>query len=787
MLTYKMLKAAGIDNEIVSNEDHAWNIVKIDGNWYHLDTTWNDGERKDEGFYKYYNMTDEELLQTRSYTNTSGIVCSSNYISDLEALNANSEGKYDDLLAELQKTSAYLPINVFKSNSTLNLLYNEVVLKEGEQISLISKNIPEGFYDEAYIWRTSDPDIAEVTNGVITAKKAGKVTISAVQTYPFGFQYNLFATVDVVSQEPQDECTIQTLSQNNMIGFTDPDVVPQITISSDEDINTTTTVTNCFDTLDGKIEMIGQPIDVQTTSDFEWAEISFTLSQELLNMIDINDLVIYWYDDENGVIIPQATKIDASTGKVSAVVTHFSRYFLSYYGVQYETMNIAFVIDSYYGDQASLDIYKTNITNTVLDLRKNVNVKIVFVDNNEENPKKIMHCYFMGVENPTTKENNEVIESINNVFNNIEPLENTFKPGIIEESSEALRKGREIIRNKDNAINIFGTKPKVYALHYTKGSVVFCDNNSIVLDMNDTIGLIIGEITAYYEDQPIAYDESNIQPLVKFLLRGDHSIIKVEKTGRKSWELKQGGENNENDVIVLQKALVNRGYLGRLTDAFGNQVPFGTFDTETKNAVMNYQVFNGISSSGIVDKNTWTQLALPWNDLNQEPRRSDFKNYLEILYDDNYNCEPPVITLIQPTDGDIINTGDSVHIAASGTNCGYIQLFINGKLKESQAGNSFEYNYSMDSRGDYSIQIKARNMLSPYIGEIAESEIVTIMATGLFPDVDVVAAEFGRNEDVSKIVQDLENKYSNTTDSSLKEQYLNRANELLLLSRGVRQ
>jgi exopolysaccharide biosynthesis protein len=203
----------------------------------------------------------------------------------------------------------------------------------------------------------------------------------------------------------------------------------------------------------------------------------------------------------------------------------------------------------------------------------------------------------------------------------------------------------------------------------------------------------------------------------------------VEKTGRKSWELKQGGENNENDVIVLQKALVNRGYLGRLTD------DFGTFDTETKNAVMNYQVFNGISPIGIVDKNTWTQLALPWNDLNQEPNRDDFKNYLEILYDDNYDCEPPVIALTQPTDGDIMNTGDSVHIATSGTNCGYIQLFVNGELEETQASNSFEYNYRMNSQGDYSIQIKARNMLSPYKGEIAESEIVTVKVKHYYENI----------------------------------------------------
>ena len=732
MLTYKMLKAAGIDNEIVSNDDHAWNIVKIDGNWYHLDTTWNDGERKDEGFYKFYNMTDEELLQTRSYTNTSGIVCPSNYISDLEALNANSEGKYDALLADLQKTITYMPINIFKSNSTLNLLYNEVVLKEGEQISLINKNIPEGFYDNAYAWRSSDPDIAEVTNGVITAKKPGKVTISAVQTYLFDFKHNLFATVDVVSQEPQDGNTAQALSQSNMIGFTDPDVVPQITISSKEDINATTTVTNCFDVLDGTIEMIGQPIDVQTTSDFEWAEISFTLSQEQLNSIDINELVIYWYDDENGAIIPQATKIDASTGKVSAVVTHFSKYFLSYFCIQNETVNIAFVIDSYYGDQASLDIYKTNITNTILDLRKNVNVKIVFVDNNEENPNKIKKLYFRRIENPTTKQNNKVIESISEVFNNIEPLENTLKPGIIEESTEALRKGRQIIRNRNIVSNILGIKPKTYALHYTKWSVVFHDNESIVLDMKDTIGLVVGGITAYYEDQPIAYDESNVQPLVEFLLRGDHSNIGIEKTGKKIWKIKLGEENNVDDVTVLQKVLINKGFLERQTDASGNSLPFGTYDIASRNAVMQYQVTNGMTPDGIVDQNEWLSLSLPWDDQNKEPSRNNSK-YMGILNNNEYDCDPPTIVLENPDDGDTFNIGDTILIEASGTNCNLIQLFVNGKQITSGHGSRrFGYSYVIDSIGELNIQVRASNTSSPYVGETAVSDIVKVKVNEVY-------------------------------------------------------
>lgn len=46
LMTYRMLRDAGIDNLIiegkVNNTAHAWNLVLLDGKWYHLDTTWDD-------------------------------------------------------------------------------------------------------------------------------------------------------------------------------------------------------------------------------------------------------------------------------------------------------------------------------------------------------------------------------------------------------------------------------------------------------------------------------------------------------------------------------------------------------------------------------------------------------------------------------------------------------------------------------------------------------------------------------------------------------------------------
>ena len=43
-----------------SDEAHAWNIIKLDGGYYNLDLTWNNGY----GSYYYFNMTDKQFSKT---------------------------------------------------------------------------------------------------------------------------------------------------------------------------------------------------------------------------------------------------------------------------------------------------------------------------------------------------------------------------------------------------------------------------------------------------------------------------------------------------------------------------------------------------------------------------------------------------------------------------------------------------------------------------------------------------------------------------------------------------
>jgi hypothetical protein len=74
LLGYMMLKKAGFDVLIaegaVNTGEHAWNMVKLDGIWYHLDLTWDDpvGVKDDKIRYNYYLRTDEEMRRDHTWT-----------------------------------------------------------------------------------------------------------------------------------------------------------------------------------------------------------------------------------------------------------------------------------------------------------------------------------------------------------------------------------------------------------------------------------------------------------------------------------------------------------------------------------------------------------------------------------------------------------------------------------------------------------------------------------------------------------------------------------------------
>lgn len=73
LLLYRMLEKAGIENRIIEGEvntgSHVWNLVKLEGKWYHLDATWNDPvpDRPGEVSYKYFLKNDEQMRKDHTW------------------------------------------------------------------------------------------------------------------------------------------------------------------------------------------------------------------------------------------------------------------------------------------------------------------------------------------------------------------------------------------------------------------------------------------------------------------------------------------------------------------------------------------------------------------------------------------------------------------------------------------------------------------------------------------------------------------------------------------------
>lgn len=84
LLALKMLQALGVETKYVVGEvktgGHAWNLVKIDGQWYHLDTTWNDPlpDRGKGVRYEYFLINDAQMKLDHSWNQSDYPAATSN-------------------------------------------------------------------------------------------------------------------------------------------------------------------------------------------------------------------------------------------------------------------------------------------------------------------------------------------------------------------------------------------------------------------------------------------------------------------------------------------------------------------------------------------------------------------------------------------------------------------------------------------------------------------------------------------------------------------------------------
>ncbi|WP_020618693.1 transglutaminase domain-containing protein [Paenibacillus daejeonensis] len=109
LLAYKMLQAADVPNRIVEGTvdtgNHAWNLVNVNGAWYHLDVTWNDPvpDQLGEVSYAYYLKTDEELRKDHAWTRSypAAVTPYAETLGKLSAKDPSRQAFYQELEQEL--------------------------------------------------------------------------------------------------------------------------------------------------------------------------------------------------------------------------------------------------------------------------------------------------------------------------------------------------------------------------------------------------------------------------------------------------------------------------------------------------------------------------------------------------------------------------------------------------------------------------------------------------------------------------------------------------------------
>ena len=181
-----LLEKAGIEAKSVTGYDHAWSIVKIDGDWYHFDLTWDDGSGSSYD-YDYFGLCDAaihaEPVNHGTQDNYRHVTCDS-WAANYHYRN----GKLDAALAALRSA-----INARIAAGTYT-----------GTITLANSDIPEGQYSNYTIALILGKDSDWAVSGRV------EVTPESASVYSFVFYPD---------EEPVQEIRIDGLAEDLTAGY----------------------------------------------------------------------------------------------------------------------------------------------------------------------------------------------------------------------------------------------------------------------------------------------------------------------------------------------------------------------------------------------------------------------------------------------------------------------------------------------------------------------------------------------------------------------------------------
>ncbi|PQZ54193.1 S-layer protein [Bacillus sp. MYb209] len=142
LLTYQLLKEAGIENHFVvgtgDGQPHAWNLVKIENKWYHLDTTFDDPIPDEQGrvTYSYFNLSDEQIATNHEWNRGEYPQATTNYYDTLTNKIAAGGSKAPAYGQILKDTKLNYLANEYVANN-----YNELKNKMQQRYSVKTEKI----------------------------------------------------------------------------------------------------------------------------------------------------------------------------------------------------------------------------------------------------------------------------------------------------------------------------------------------------------------------------------------------------------------------------------------------------------------------------------------------------------------------------------------------------------------------------------------------------------------------------------------------------------------------
>lgn len=92
-----LLNAVGVETDTISNDGHRWSLVKIDGEYYHVDPTWDDTRCYKTGTYKthYFMMRNDDEYRNDPYSPHVGFGYH-DYVNNVDVTTFSTSTKYTD-------------------------------------------------------------------------------------------------------------------------------------------------------------------------------------------------------------------------------------------------------------------------------------------------------------------------------------------------------------------------------------------------------------------------------------------------------------------------------------------------------------------------------------------------------------------------------------------------------------------------------------------------------------------------------------------------------------------